>query len=618
MQDKNQMTPLHPTDIVVKLGKYDLSQELERGSETRYPNDIIIHRNWKYFSVDFDCDIAMIILDKKVQYTPEIFPICLWNKNLNPKGSIGTVVGWGGQLEKPNELEVLIRTNEECASYNPRFNALSSKNTFCGMKDEHAGPCTGDSGSGLFLKGGTKFWYLRGIVSAGFVDNGRCDVSSGVVFSNVIKHMNWIKDIAERKDLELPVPVEESQASAEPKLKKDIYCFFESWAVGRNGDGAFSMDHLKPRLCTVLVFLHAQLDGDTIKAINEFDHTASNGIQMYKRFTDLKEAHPHLKTLLSIGSWNEGSVKYSNLAADEDRRVRFAANVVEFLKKYRFDGLHFHWESPATRGGDSDDKENFPLLLKEIHDAFQPDKLFLSAMVRTRIKEVEKGYDLPNIAKYVDAVLMFTFDYAGYWDNKVGFHAPIRGQGENNIENRVQYFIDNGVPARKIVLGIPFFGRTFVSEFDGNVGDHTFDGFPGPFFREKGFLGYNELCKLRKDQQWNISFNTTASQAIGKYKVNGNTQVVTFDSPRSVANKVKYLSENNLAGVWTWFVDSDDFRRKCEVDLTTFDDFPADLQPNAPRKERDFPLLRTINQAIELMASKTEINERTVDEVVVE
>ena len=243
-------------------------------------------------------------------------------------------------------------------------------------------------------------------------------------------------------------------------------------------------------------------------------------------------------------------------------------------------------------------------MLKEIHDVYKPQNLFLSAFVRVQNDVVKVAYDLENIAKYVNAVLMMTFDLAGPWDGKVGFHAPLRGAGDNNIESRVNYFMSLGVPADKIVLGIPFFGRTFTTNDSGNIGDETINnsGFPGPFFNENGFLGYNEMCSMRRDNNWDISFDKESSQAIGKFKKNELTNVVTFDSPRSVANKVKFLMEKNLAGVWTWFVDSDDFRRRCEEDSTTFADFENVMPPL--RKEQDFPLLRTLNEAMELLTPK--------------
>lgn len=597
----------------MKLGKNDLLIQHERGSEVKYLNDIIIHNKWQPLSKDYDSDIALLIFDTKVRFSNKISPICLWNQDAEPKAKRGTVVGWGvsdsGRYDEklPRELEIFIRLKEKCFANNPRFAPISSAKTFCAGRDSQAGPCSGDSGSGMFQRAESGVYFLRGLVSAGFVDNGTCEDSADVIYTDVLKHQHWINDELLKNGLiipEMPLPSDNSDR-ASGKLNKEVYCFFESWADGRRDDGAFTFGHIKPELCTILVFLHADMEDDNLKSINEWQQTAYNGEKLYKVFNGLKRKHRHLKTLLSVGSWNEGSVKYSMLAADPARRKRFAEKSAAFLEQYEFDGLHFHWESPGHRGGGGEDKQNFVLLLKDIKDFYKQRNLFLSSMVRVQSKYVTRGYDLKGISDNVDAVLMFTFDLAGYWDKEIGFSAPLHGEGENTVESRVNFFISQGVPAEKIILGIPFFGRTFVTRSEGKIGDPSQGAFYGPFYQENGFLGYNEFCFMKKTNEMETKFDEVASQAISTFKKEGMTHVVTYDTPRSVANKVKFVTDKNLGGVWTWFMSSDDFRGECEIDTTAFADFPAfDDSNNVENKPRQFPLLRTINEALARLSSK--------------
>ena len=144
-------TPRHPSEIVVKIGKFDLSEKHERGSVISYPAGIFVHPDWKYWTQNFDSDIALIILENNVPTSDAIFPICLWDKTAKDlEQTKGTVVGWGksegsaAHENKPRQLELSIRTNEECFLKNPRFAAISSKNTFCaGGTNEFSGPCQG-------------------------------------------------------------------------------------------------------------------------------------------------------------------------------------------------------------------------------------------------------------------------------------------------------------------------------------------------------------------------------------------------------------------------------------------------------------------------------------------
>jgi chitinase len=64
----------------------------------------------------------------------------------------------------------------------------------------------------------------------------------------------------------------------------------------------------------------------------------------YKRLTAYKNTHKHLKVLLAIGGWNEGSRNYSDLAGDPHRRRRFVKQASEFVRQHNFDGLDLDWE----------------------------------------------------------------------------------------------------------------------------------------------------------------------------------------------------------------------------------------------------------------------------------
>lgn len=163
-----------------------------------------------------------------------------------------------------------------------------------------------------------------------------------------------------------------------------------------------------------------------------------------------------------------------------------------------------------------------------------------------------------------------------------------------------------GAAPTKLVVGLPFYGRTFITQLDGNFDDAASDvGFQGVYTKENGFMGYNEICSLLSDRTsgWKRSYSEDMSQAIAKYRdeVTNETRVAVFDSSRAIARKIKFAMSRNLAGAMVWSIDTDDFHGDCDIDDDTFADFKPmpGVTLNTPKRiAANYPLLRTINEAM--------------------
>lgn len=365
-------------------------------------------------------------------------------------------------------------------------------------------------------------------------------------------------------------------ALVELSQAKVVVCYAGTKSVYRPDKGKFDIEDIDPNLCTHLIYAFAGLDAttDTIKSLDpKQDLTDNNGKGGYYRMTKLRQKNPKLKVTLAIGGWDEGSEKYSKMAADVGRRQKFVKSATEFVLKYKFDGLDLDWEYPTQRGGQSQDKQNFVLLVKELKESFRPHGLLLTSAIGASTTVIDQAYDIPTLSKYLDLMHVMTYDYGGSWDGRVTANAPLRGQGNLNIETTIDHLIRLGASPSKIVLGIPLYGRTFTTNFNGNFGDQTNGGgFSGPYTRKNGLLGYNEICLM---SDWEESYNDEYSQAVIKHKEGNEMRVAVFDNIRSVDEKVKYAAKRNLAGVMVWSIDTDDFRGEC--------------------RSGKYPLLRAIN-----------------------
>ncbi|XP_014275730.1 probable chitinase 2 [Halyomorpha halys] len=367
-----------------------------------------------------------------------------------------------------------------------------------------------------------------------------------------------------------------------------VVCYVGTWAAYRPMRGQFSVEDLRPDLCTHIVYSFAGLNATswTIKSLDpHLDLEENYGKGWYKKVTGLKKEYPDLKVTLAIGGWNEGSGNYSALAADPEKRRPFIASVLRFLKDYDFDGLDLDWEFPTQRGGAPEDKENFIILIKELRSALTVGGYILTAAISASIDTLASGYDLPRVSDNLDLVHMMAYDYHGSWEKFTAPNAPLFPPSDKlTLSASLEYVLRNGIKAEKLVVGVPMYGRTFVLESPsrGVLGETslTTQGFQGPFTRTDGFLGYHEICNELRTGNWTVHWDNTS---LTPFATTGN-RLITYDNPESIMHKVKYAMGQGVAGIMTWSVDTDDFRGDCAL--------PGQTSP------RD-PLLQAIMIAIE-------------------
>jgi len=415
-----------------------------------------------------------------------------------------------------------------------------------------------------------------------------------------------------------------ASAKTGPTHGKIVVCYISTWAVYRPGKGAYSIENFDPNLCTHAIYAFAGLDitQSAIKSLDPWqDLKEEYGKNGYERLTGFKKTYPHLKVSLAIGGWNEGSKNYSLLVSNPEQRQRFVKQVTGFVMKYNFDGLDLDWEYPTQRGGQPKDRENFVALTKELRQEFDKHGLLLTSAIGAAKNVIDQAYDIRQLSRYLDFLHIMCYDYGGSWDKKVSYNAPLTAPGDNvlSVQFTIDYLLRLGAPPEKLVMGLPFYGRTFKTPSDGNLGDAT-DGtaFQGPLTREDGFLGYNEICNMLSNDSagWTTVWDGETSQVLAKSErdpLTGFVNVVTFDNSRSIANKIKFALERRLGGLMIWSVDTDDFLGECDRSDDTYADYKYITVPR--RSNKNYPLLRTINEAIplakeELLKEKEESDKR--------
>ena len=245
-----------------------------------------------------------------------------------------------------------------------------------------------------------------------------------------------------------------------------------------------------------------------------------------RQLVELKKDHK-IFILLSIGGWTAGG--FSEMASIDRRRKAFAKDCKRIVKEYNLDGIDIDWEYPScSEAGISSspaDIDNFTLLMKELRKALGKSYLLSCATIADA-----RFVDFKAIEPYVDLVNIMMYDVG----NPPYHHAALyrsEMSGRVTAQEALQLHLEAGMPVNKLVLGVPFYGRSV-----------------------KGFgdTAYGALVK-RTDvtRMWD-------DVAKVPYLVKDGEFVCTYEDTESLAWKCRFVKETGMRGAMYWEYRCDD------------------------------------------------------------
>jgi len=290
------------------------------------------------------------------------------------------------------------------------------------------------------------------------------------------------------------------------------------------------------------------------RMVEGFAHDAENFLAL----TALKQANPELKVLVSVGGWT-WSGNFSDMALTKESRKMFIESAVQFVERYGLDGLDIDWEYPGMIGNNNrfrlEDKQNYTSLLKELRKRFDREekklrKHLLTSVATGASTEFLVHTEMHKAQKYVDTVNLMAYDfYEPDSDKTTGHHAPLftnpADPKQISADASVREYEKAGVPAHKIVLGVPFYGHVWGEVADQNHGLFQ-PGKPVP----NAFSNYGNIASEMLNHGFVRYWDSTAS-APYLYSVASRT-FVSYEDVESVTLKCRYVREHNLRGVMFW------------------------------------------------------------------
>jgi chitinase len=278
----------------------------------------------------------------------------------------------------------------------------------------------------------------------------------------------------------------------------------------------------------------------------------------FTKLQELKKRNPNLKILVSIGGWTH-SKGFSDAALTPESRKKLTASGIDFLLRYQLDGLDFDWEYPALQGDNNvvrpEDKENFVAMLKSFREALDSvgkvqNRYFLSTIASGGFRNYLELNDLAEAQKYLDFINIMAYDFYTAGDETTGHHGNLFPNGAKGRSARttVEEHIEFGVPAEKLVLGVPFYGRMWKGVDPKNDG----------LFQTGNYamgLPYEQIYALSTNSAYSRFWDEMAAAPF--LYSEKDSSWITYEDPESLALKMKFVREKGLAGAMFWEMSED-------------------------------------------------------------
>jgi chitinase len=341
-------------------------------------------------------------------------------------------------------------------------------------------------------------------------------------------------------------------ANDEESIEKSQHIIVGYYPAWKSYEG-YTPDKIDASKLTHINYAFANIGPDYRISMGYPDKDPAN----FEMFKELKKINPDLKILISVGGWN-WSGRFSDMAVTEENRAKFAESCVEFITKYGLDGVDLDWEYPVgggleTNSKSPNDKQNLTLLLQNIREKLDAQGLKDNKKYLLTIAAGVSNYYISNteadkIHNYLDFINLMTYDINGPWDTYSDFNSPLYNDNDTiSIDSCVKAWLNAGLPADKLIMGIPFYGYKY------DVSGTSEDGLRQKHIGGSALSYETIVTDYLNNPEYTRKFH---EKSLVPWLYNGKT-FVSYDDSQSVALKAEYIREKNLGGAMVWELSQD-------------------------------------------------------------
>ncbi len=270
----------------------------------------------------------------------------------------------------------------------------------------------------------------------------------------------------------------------------------------------------------------------------------------FNQLRKLKAQYPHIKVLWSFGGWTWSG----GFGQAMQNPAAFADSCYQLVEDPRwadvFDGIDLDWEYPNACGLSCD--SSGPAVMKTMMQAFRnrfgPDNLVTAAITADASSGGKiDAADYAGAAQYADWYNVMTYDFFGAWaaQGPTAPHSPLTSypgipQEGFNSAAAIAKLKAKGIPSKKLLLGIGFYGRGWTGVTQSAPGGSATGPASGTY--EQGIEDYKVL-KSRCPSNGTVA---------GTAYAHCGSEWWSYDTPATVTSKMGWARNQDLGGAFFW------------------------------------------------------------------
>lgn len=241
-------------------------------------------------------------------------------------------------------------------------------------------------------------------------------------------------------------------------------------------------------------------------------------------------AHSHGIKVWALFSNQFNAALTHQVLGNQKAQANLVQQVVRAAQSAHLDGINVDFENVRTS-----DEAAFTAFVKTLHEKLQPLHITLSVDITPDIVFLQDNaaFFHAGLASVSDYVIVMAYDEHWGGDQTPGPVADLPW-----VTNAVFDLLDTGVPADKLILGLPFYTRFWYVHSDGSVTSVA--------------VADSSVSSILSSHHASSTWNNQLGVAYAKYPKPNGYEEVWYETKETLARKLALVNNQQLAGIAVW------------------------------------------------------------------